>query len=73
MDDAFLLVILLFGVVILARLVTLALGPTQQERVGRIASSCPPHKWSIHPVTNKHQCTECDYVAGTYKTEHGEY
>lgn len=26
---------------------------------------CPPHKWSIHPVTDKYTCQECNFVAGS--------
>lgn len=34
---------------------------------------CKPHKWSIHPATEKLTCTECSYVAGTNKTDTGQY
>jgi hypothetical protein len=32
---------------------------------GKIASPCPPHKWTYHPVTNRLTCTECNYEAGS--------
>lgn len=27
--------------------------------------SCPPHKWSYHPATEKLTCIVCNYVAGS--------
>lgn len=34
---------------------------------------CKPHIWVTHSVTEKLTCTECGYVAGTYKTERNDY
>lgn len=56
-------------IALLATVMNSAMNPTPPKK------RCSPHKWSIHPETNKLTCTEpgCGYVAGTNKTERGEY
>ena len=72
MDDGLKFLLLMGGVLIVARVVALILGPQTQKPV-EPKSDCPSHKWSYHPVTNKLTCTECNYESGTHKTQHGEY
>lgn len=65
-----LLALLLLGLLGLALSLFIAsLGETKTE-----AKTCEgPHSWSTNPETEKLQCTRCNYVAGTHKTESGEY
>lgn len=30
-----------------------------------VKEECKIHKWSIHPETNKMQCCNCNFIAGT--------
>lgn len=34
---------------------------------------CRPHSWSIREQDDKYVCLNCGYVAGTFKSENGEY
>ena len=54
-------------VLILVVAVSAAIGTSTTKK------RCSPHKWSIHPATNKLTCTECGYEAGSHENEHGEY
>lgn len=54
---------------LLGTIIRAAMNPTPPKK------ECKPHSWSHHPETGKLTCIKpgCGYVAGTNKTEHGEY
>lgn len=63
----FQLILLVVGVVLIARLVTMILGGGSTPK-----RPCGVHKWKPNDK-NIFECSICGFVAGSHKTSHGEY
>jgi len=63
------LLFLFIGVILIAKAITWLFKMPESPK----KEMCSLHKWSINPATEKLQCQECNHVAGTINTEHGEY
>lgn len=35
--------------------------------------TCKRHEWSTNPKTERLECVNCSYVAGTHVTDNGDY
>ena len=67
MDQLLTIILLFFGVMMLARVVTILTTPVPRDKDGRpinpnMSEPCPPHKWAEPPQKGLgivYQCTKC--------------
>lgn len=75
--DIFLILLIVIGFALFANILDSnarerhrkAMKGLQEDLHGK---SCPPHKWTYHPVTNRLTCTLCNFVAGQDFNPRGE-
>lgn len=60
-----------FLVFLLVFTLTIMAGESKPQE--KEAALCPPHKWVVRESDNATMCWECGYVAGTYRSDKGEY
>jgi len=64
--------LLILIIVLFLFLINKVLNISISSKPSETKPDCPPHKWSYN-YEDRMQCIKCNFIAGTFKTDRGDY